>query len=136
VATDCARLQAKKDELMEPEASLIAVHLDTPESGTVVSRENVIVTGWALHPKQPVVSVLVGVDRELWVVATTGGRRPDVASEHPGAEGSERAGWRTVLDLTEWPREEIEITVVALCADGTAAWEMPSRVRLAPTRPR
>jgi hypothetical protein len=92
----------------------ILIHLDTPETETVVARENVIVTGWALHPKQPVVSVLVGVDRELWVVATTGGRRADVASEHPG----------------------LEITVVALCADGTAAWEMPSRVRLAPTRPR
>jgi hypothetical protein len=114
----------------------VLIHLDTPEPGTVVHRENLVVTGWALHPEEPVVSVLVGIDHELWVVATTGGRRPDVASEHPGAKGSDRAGWRTVLDLTEWPREEIEITVVALCADRTAAWEMPSRVRLAPARPR
>jgi hypothetical protein len=114
----------------------VLIHLDTPETGTVVPRENLVVTGWALHPEQPVEGVLIGIDRELWVVAITGGRRPDVASEHPGVEGSERAGWRTVLDLTEWPREEIEITVVALCADRTAAWEMPTRVRLAPARPR
>jgi hypothetical protein len=114
----------------------VLIHLDTPETGTVVHRENLVVTGWALHPEGSVISVLVGIDRELWVVATTGGRRPDVARDHSDAEGSERAGWRTVLDLTEWPRQEIEITVVALCADRTAAWEMPSRVRLAPARPR
>lgn len=114
----------------------ILIHLDTPETRTVVRRENLVVTGWALHPQEPVVSVIIGIDRELWVVATTGGHRPDVAREHPGVEGSDRAGWRTALDLTDWPREEIEITVVALFADRTAAWEMPSRVRLAPTRPR
>jgi hypothetical protein len=118
------------------ESNPILIHLDTPETGTVVRREDLVVNGWALHPAEPVVDVLVGVDRELWVVATMGGHRLDVASEHPGVEGSERAGWRTVLDLTEWPREEIEITVVALCADRTAAWEMPARVRLAPARPR
>jgi hypothetical protein len=125
-----------EDSFPTSETDSVLIHLDTPGTGTVVPRENVVVTGWALHPKQPVVSVLVGVDREFWVAATTGGSRPDVASEHPGAEGSERAGWRTVLDLTDWPREEIEITVVALCADRTAAWEMPSRVRLAPARAR
>jgi hypothetical protein len=126
-------LRLREFRSMRPSIPVL-IHLDTPETGAVVPRENLVVTGWALHPEQRVEGVLVGIDRELWVAAIVGGRRPDVASEYPGVESSERAGWRTVLDLTDWPREEIEITVVALCADGTAAWEMPARVSLTPTR--
>lgn len=125
-----------EDSFPTSETDSVLIHLDTPETGIVVHRENLVVTGWALHPQQLVIAVLVGIDRELWFAARSGVRRPDVASAHPKALGAERAGWRAILDLTEWPREEIEITVVALCADRTAAWEMPSRVRLAPARPR
>jgi hypothetical protein len=117
---------------MDQTDDLVKLHLDTPVDGTSVPRTPFLVTGWALDPRSPLVAVLVGIDRRQWAAAKLGIRRPDVGAALPRFRGAGRAGWRTDFDLTDWPREEIEITIVALRADRTAWWEMPARVRLRP----
>ena len=111
-------------------ASLI--HLDSPKQGSVLTRAPFIVSGWALDLYGPLVAVLVGIDRELWTGARMGIRRPDVAAAHPEAADAITAGWRAELDLTEWPRDQVEISVVALHQDRTWSMEIPATVRLRP----
>jgi hypothetical protein len=110
----------------------VMLHLDTPVDGTNVPRSPFLVAGWALDPRAPLVAVLVGIDRRRWAPAEMGIRRPDVGAAFPRFGGARRAGWRTEFDLTDWPRDEIEIMLVALRAGRTAWWEMPARVRLRP----
>lgn len=114
------------------ETAAILIHLDSPESGAVLSRNPIIVSGWALDPDGPLVTVIVGIDRELWAGVRTGLRRPDVAAAHQGVPGAETAGWRTELDLTDWPRDEVEISVLAVRRDGTWLMEIPATIRLRP----
>jgi hypothetical protein len=110
----------------------VMLRVDTPVDGSNVPRSQFLVTGWALDPRAPLVAVLVGIDRRRWTPAKLGLRRPDVGAAFPRLGGAVRAGWRTEFDLTDWPGEEVEITLVALRADRTAWWEMPARVRLRP----
>jgi hypothetical protein len=112
------------------EATLIS--LDSPEAGAVLTRNPFIVSGWALDLDGPLLAVIVGIDRELWAGARTGIRRPDVAAAYPDTPGAGTAGWRAELDLTEWPRDEVEISVVALRQDGTWSMEIPATVGLRP----
>lgn len=106
------------------------IHLDSPMDGTEVPRNPFLVTGWAIDTAGPLVGVLVGIDRRRWAEAGMGVSRPDVGRAFPSVAGANRAGWRAVLDLTDWGSDEVEITVVALSGDRTARWEMPARVRL------
>jgi hypothetical protein len=112
----------------------VMLHLDVPVDGTEVPRRPFLVTGWAMDPAGPLEAVLVGIDRRRWVSARLGVARPDVATAFPDLPGAGRAGWTAELDLTDWAREEVEITVVALSGDRTGRWELPARVRL--RRPR
>ncbi|MGH2674284.1 MAG: hypothetical protein ACRDKA_09275, partial [Actinomycetota bacterium] len=111
----------------------ILIHLDSPESGAVLGRSPLIVSGWALDPDGPLVAVIVGIDRELWAGTRTGLRRPDVAAAHPGVPGAETAGWRAELDLGDWPRDTVEISVVVLRHDGTWWMEVPATVGPSPS---
>jgi hypothetical protein len=115
----------------EPTVSLL-IHLDSPESGAVLTRMPFVVSGWALDPDGPLVAVLVGIDRELWAGARMGLHRPDVASTYPDSAEATTAGWRAELDLTDWPRDEVEISVVALRRDRTWWMEIPATVGLRP----
>jgi hypothetical protein len=108
----------------------VMIHLDSPESGSVLTRNPFIVSGWALDFDGPLVAVIVGIDRELWAGARMGLRRPDVAAAYPDAEEASTAGWRAELDLTDWPRDEVEISVVALRRNRTWWMEIPATVRL------
>jgi hypothetical protein len=108
------------------------LHLDSPVDGTSVPRRPFLVAGWAIDPDAPLAVVVVGIDRKRWVAAQLGVSRPDVGEAFPHLPGAHRAGWRAELDLTDWGRDEVEITVVALRDDRTAWWEMPARVRLRP----
>lgn len=117
---------------MDGSDSTVMIHLDSPESGSVLTRNPFIVSGWAIDPTEPLVAVIVGIDGELWAGARTGLRRPDVAAEYPDAAEAATAGWRAELDLTDWPREEVEISVIALRRDRTWWMEIPATVRLRP----
>jgi hypothetical protein len=108
----------------------VLIHLDNPTDGQVVPRYPLLVAGWALDPEGPLVAVLVGVDRERWTGALMGLRRPDVAEAYPDAPVSGRSGWRVELDLREWPKESVEISIVALREDRTWWIEIPAVVRL------
>src|SRR5919106_5958902 len=61
----------------------VMIHLDSPESGAMLTRNPLIVSGWALDLDGPLVAGIVGIDRELWVGARIGIRRPDVAAAYP-----------------------------------------------------
>jgi hypothetical protein len=108
----------------------VMLHLDTPVDGTEVPRRPFLAAGWALDTAGPLVAVLVGIDRRRWVAARLGVHRPDVGRALPDLPGADRAGWTTELDLSDWGREEVEVTVVALCQDRICRWELPARVRL------
>jgi hypothetical protein len=108
----------------------VLIHLDGPSSGAVVARRPFIVAGWALDPERPLTAVVVGIDRQLWAGTRTGLRRPDVAAAYPDVPGAETSGWRAELDLTDWPRDEVEISVVVLRADRSWWMEVPATVRL------
>jgi hypothetical protein len=110
----------------------VMIHLDSPESGAMLTRNPLIVSGWALDLDGPLVAVIVGIDRELWVGARIGIRRPDVAAAYPDVVGADTAGWRAELDLTDWPRNQVEISVIALRQDRTWSIEIPATVRLRP----
>jgi hypothetical protein len=110
----------------------VLISLDNPRSGDRMTRAPFIVSGWALDLGGPLMAVVVGIDRELWAGTRTGIRRPDVAAAYPDAPGADTAGWRAELDLTDWPREEVEISVVALRQDGTWWMEVPATVGLRP----
>jgi len=110
----------------------VLIHLDSPETGSMLTRNPFIVSGWALDLGGPLIAVIVGIDRELWAGTRTGIRRPDVAAAYTDAPGADTAGWRAELDLTEWPRDEVEISVVALRQDGTWSMEVPATVGLRP----
>jgi hypothetical protein len=108
----------------------VMLHLDTPVDGTEVPRRPFLVTGWAIDPEGPLAAVLVGIDWRRWTSARLGISRPDVGRAFSHLLGAHRAGWRADFDLTDWDREEVEITVVALSQDRAGRWEMPARVRL------
>jgi len=108
----------------------LLIHLDSPETGSVLTRNPFIVSGWALDLGGPLMAVIVGIDQVLWAGARTGIRRPDVAAAYPDAIGAETAGWRAEFDLTDWPRVEVEISVVALRQDRTWWMEVPATVGL------
>jgi hypothetical protein len=110
----------------------LLIHLDSPETGSVLTRNPFIVSGWALDLGGPLMAVIVGIDRELWAGTRTGIRRPDVAAAYPEVPEAGTAGWRVELDLTEWPRDEVEISVVALRRDRTWGMEVPATVGLRP----
>ena len=108
------------------------ISLDSPETGSALTRNPFIVSGWALDLDGPLMAVIVGIDRELWAGARTGIRRPDVAAAYPDEPEAGTAGWRAELDLTDWPRDEVEISVIALRRDRTWWMEVPATVRLRP----
>ncbi|HEX2025388.1 MAG TPA: hypothetical protein VHH92_03230 [Actinomycetota bacterium] len=113
----------------------VMLYLDTPVDGTEVPRRPFLVAGWALDTDGPLVAVMVGIDRRRWAGARLGVSRPDVRRALPNIPGADRAGWQAELDLTDWGRDEVEITVVALTHDRAGRWEMPARVRLRPPKP-
>ncbi len=110
----------------------VLIHLDSPESGATLGRKPFIVAGWALDPQEPLVAVIVGIDQSLWAGTRMGLRRADVAAAYPGVAGAGTAGWRAELDLTEWPGDQVEISVVALRRDRTWTIEIPATVGLRP----
>ena len=110
----------------------VLIHLDSPESGAVLTRDPFIVSGWALDPEGPLLAVIVGIDHGMWAGTRTGISRPDVAAKYPDAPEAGTAGWRAELDLTDWPRDEVEISVVALRQNGTWSMEVPATVGLRP----
>jgi hypothetical protein len=110
----------------------VLISLDNPRSGDRLTRNPFIVSGWALDLGGPLIAVIVGIDRELWAGARTSIRRPDLAAAYPDVPEAGTAGWRAELDLTDWPRDEVEISVVALRQDGTWSMEVPATVGLRP----
>jgi hypothetical protein len=112
------------------EPSPVLIHLDSPTTGAVVPRQPFIVAGWALDPAAPLVAVVVGIDRELWAGTRMGIRRPDVAQAYPDLSGADLSGWRAELDLTDWSKERVEISVIALRRDRTWWMEIPATVEL------
>jgi hypothetical protein len=111
-------------------SSSTLIHLDSPEAGSVLTRNPFIVSGWALDLDGPLVAVMVGIDQELWAGTRRGISRPDVAAMYPDAPEAGTAGWRAEIDLTDWPRDEVEISVLALRQDRTWSIEVPATVGL------
>lgn len=113
----------------------VMIFLDSPVDGAVVPRSPFVASGWAVDRAGPLVAILVGIDRQLWTGARLHGNRPDVAAAHPELPTAGQSGWRAELDLTQWPQEEVEVSVLAVRSDGTWRMEVPARVRLRPPVP-
>src|SRR5918992_2615463 len=70
----------------------ILAYLDHPDPDSVVPRNPMIVSGWALDRSGPLAAVLVSIDGEFWAGPRLGLRRPDVAEAHYDVPGADVCG--------------------------------------------
>jgi hypothetical protein len=102
----------------EGHAKLPAGYVDAPPmSGQAVFRGATPFEGWALAD-DGIEEVAVYIDRQFVAAAQTGVERPDVAKSLPKEPNAGRAGWRTSVDVSNFPAGVHEVVVQATAKNG------------------
>jgi hypothetical protein len=102
----------------ESHAKLPAGYVDAPPmAGQAVLRGATPFEGWALAD-DGIEEVAVYIDRQYVASAQTGVERPDVAKSLPKEPNAGKAGWRTSVDVSNFPAGVHQFVVQATARNG------------------
>jgi hypothetical protein len=91
------------------EGGLRKAHLDSPATGSELDSNALKIVGWAVGAEKRVTSVEVVADGEVVATAPVEIERPGVAEAYPKAPGSDRAGFRLIVQGSGGGRHDLSI---------------------------
>lgn len=93
---------------------------DRPD-GMTVPRESVVFEGWALVGRRVIASVDIVLNEMTSVRATLGQLRPDVPMNLGDPGAAIACGWKSTIDLTQWPLGDLRVKIIATSRSGMSS---------------